>query len=350
MSSEQPKLTIREVAEAAGVSRMTVTRVMRQDPLVTPKTREAVEAVIKRLGYQPSQAARNLGSSRPRVIGVISQRSAETEALGQGMEYLNTLHLGALQVCNEAQYGLIFFPEREVESVETFVRRVKTKQVSGYVIAAPTTESPGLMETLRANDIPFSAINPANTEHSPLSVVSNDRLATRQLVEEMIRQGHRRIAFAGAGGHARACRERLAGYRDALAKSGVKGLKPIIYESPSITFTDGLELGRRLFDEPNPPTAIQCITDDMAAGLIAAAHGRRLLMPEVLSIGGFDNFGLATRLYPALSTAALPLMAMAVAAAEQVLQTLEGKPVQAQRSFDCKVVMRDSIGPVHEAG
>lgn len=344
MSNDKQKLTIREVAAEAGVSRMTVTRVMRRDPLVAPKTRAAVEEVISRMGYAPMQAARNLSSTRPRVIGVVSLRTAETEALGLGSEYLTTLHLGALQVCNEADYGLIFFPSLDAESVDTFIRRVRSRQLSGYVIAAPATETPQLVDALVDNNIPFSAINPAKLSNCPMAVVSDDRLAVRQLVEEMIRQGHRSIAFAGAGGHARANSERLAGYQDAFDAPGASQLRPIIYESKGIAFADGLALGREIFAKAHRPTAVQCITDDMAAGLIAATHERRLAMPEALSITGFDNFGLATRLYPALSTATLPLMKMAEAATRQVLDALEGHEVKPLHRFSCEVVLRDSIG------
>jgi LacI family transcriptional regulator len=344
MPGQTPKITIREVAAAAGVSRMTVTRVVRQDPLVAPGTRAAVEAVIQRMGWEPMQAARNLSSTTPRVIGVISLRSAETAALGLGSEYLTTLHLGALQVCNEANYSLIFFPSLEEDDVDTYVRRVKLRQVAGYVIAAPATEKPGLVEALHAHNIPFAGINPADPARFPMSVISGDRVAVRQLVQEMIRQGHRRIAFAGAGGHVRASSERLAGYLEAIEALNDKAVRPLVYESEGIAFSDGLAIGRKLFAKARRPTAIQCITDDMAAGLIAAAHERRLLLPEALSISGFDDFGLAIRLYPALSTANLPLMAMAIAATQQVRNRLEGKPVVSPARFDCPVVLRNSIG------
>jgi LacI family transcriptional regulator len=344
-NDEHTKVTIREVAAQAGVSRMTVTRVMRRDPLVKDKTRLAVEAVIAQMGYVPSHAARNLSSTQPKVIGVVSLRSAETEAMGLGSEYLTTLHLGALQVCNEANYGLIFFPSLGEEEVETFVRRVKLRQVAGYVIAAPATEKPRLIEALVAHKVPFSAINPADQTACPMSVISDDRAAVRQLVEQMIAQGHRRIAFAGAGGHARASRERLAGYEDAMQAVQVKGgLRPLVYQSTGIAFSDGLAIGRELFSKVKRPTAIQCITDDMAAGVIAAAHERRLLLPEALSVSGFDNFGLAMRLYPALSTANLPLMAMTMAATRQLRDSLEGLPVSRVLRFNCDVINRQSIG------
>ena len=343
MAEPKSKLTIREVAAAAGVSRMTVTRVMRRDPLVAPKTRETVEEVIRQLGYEPMHAARNLSSNRPRVIGVVSLRTAETEALGLGSEYLTTLHLGALQVCNQHNYGLIFFPSLDAESPDMLVHRVKQRQLSGYVIAAPATETPGLLEALTVNDVPFSAINPANAHLCAMGVFSDDRQAVRAMVEQMVRQGHRRIAFAGTGEHARAHSERLAGYSDAIsvAKGGV--LRPQIYKSRGIAFNDGLVIGREIFSKAQRPTALQCITDDLAAGVIAAAHERRLAMPEALSVAGFDNFGLATRIFPALSTATLPMMTMAAAATRQVLDKLEGRDLVHWQHLGCEVALRDSI-------
>jgi len=343
MAEDNPKLTIREVAAAAGVSRMTVTRVMRRDPLVAPKTREAVEAVIQRLGYEPMHAARNLSSNTPRVIGVLSLRTAETEALGLGSEYLTTLHLGALQVCNEANYGLVFFPSLDAESADMLVRRVRSRQLSGYVVAAPATETPELLDALAAHEVPCSAINPAQAAQCAMGVLSDDRQAVRSLVAQMVQQGHRRIAFAGAGSHARAHGERLAGYMDAIQAAKGEQLRPIVLESPGIAFADGLAIGRALLAKPRRPTAIQCVTDDLAAGVIAAAHERRLPMPEALSVAGFDNFGLATRLYPALSTASLPLMQMAVAATRQLIDVLEGRRPEAWQHFGCEVVLRDSI-------
>jgi LacI family transcriptional regulator len=223
------------------------------------------------------------------------------------------------------------------------VRRVKLRQLSGYVIAAPATETPELMGALISNGVPFSAINPADTSSCSMGVLSDDRQAVRSLVDQMIRAGHRRIAFAGTGGHARAHSERLAGYLEAMESAQGTRLRPQIYESRGIAFSDGLAIGRELFSKTNRPTAVQCITDDLAAGLIAAAHERRMAMPAALSVSGFDNFGLATRLYPALSTVNLPLMNMAVAATRQVIDTLEGVETARWQHFACDVVMRDSI-------
>jgi hypothetical protein len=177
-----------------------------------------------------------------------------------------------------------------------------------------------------------------------MDVFSDDRQAVRTLVEQMVRQGHRRIAFAGTGEHARAYSERLAGYRDAISSADGGRLRPRVYESRGVDFADGLAIGREIFSKSRRPTALQCITDDLAAGVIAAAHERRLAMPEALSVAGFDNFGLATRLYPALSTVTLPMMTMAAAATRQVLDTLEGRDVVPCQHFGCEVALRDSIG------
>jgi LacI family transcriptional regulator len=116
-----------------------------------------------------------------------------------------------------------------------------------------------------------------------------------------------------------------------------------VYESKGIAFADGLEIGRKLLSRRQRPTAIQCITDDLAAGLVAAAHERNPPMPESLSISGFDNFGIATRIYPALSTATLPLLDMAAAVTRQVLDTLEGRETAPWLHFPCEVVLRQSV-------
>jgi LacI family transcriptional regulator len=349
MSNEHEKVTIREVAAAAGVSRMTVTRVMRQDPLVSPATRQAVQEAIDRLGYEPLQAARNLGRGKPKVIGVIAQRPEDVVVLGLGYEYLTALHMGVLQVCNDADYGMMLFPASSDQTVERLVRRVRAKQVGGYVVAAPATDSPGLLKALRDNGIMFSAINPAAAVAADMTVCSDDRAAVRKMVEQMVTMGHRKIAFAGAGDHQRACRERLAGYMDALASAPGRAMKPIVLETKGIAFADGLALGRELFKSRSRPTAIQCITDDFAAGLIAAAHERRMVLPEEMSIAGFDNIGLAMRLYPALTTATLPVREMAMAATRQVIAVLEGREHTHLGDLECPVVARDSLSPMVDA-
>jgi LacI family transcriptional regulator len=345
MSSEHEKVTIREVAAAAGVSRMTVTRVMRHDPLVTEATRKSVQEAIDRLGYEPLQAARNLGRGKPKVLGVIAQRPEDVVVAGLGYEYLTALHMGVLQVCNDADYGMMLFPASSDHTVERLVRRVRAKQVGGYVVAAPATDSPGLLDALRANGITFSAINPAAPDTDDMHVCSDDRAAVRSLVAAMLAMGHRKIAFAGAGNHQRACSERLTGYLDALQGMAGKAVKPIVYETKGMAFADGLELGRKLFKSRARPTAIQCITDDLAAGIIAAAHERRMALPEEVSIAGFDNIGLAMRLYPALTTATLPVQDMAMAATRQVIAALEGRQHTNVGPMECTVVERDSLVP-----
>jgi LacI family transcriptional regulator len=194
--------------------------------------------------------------------------------------------------------------------------------------------------------VAFAAINPSAPDAASLLVTSDDRTAVRALVKGMIERGHRRVAFAGVDESLRACRERLAGYIDAIQASGDLRIKPIIFESKGISFEDGLAIGGKLLTQKNRPTAVQCVTDDFAAGVIAAAHQRRMVLPEELSVSGFDNFGLAIRLYPALTTATLPVMEMAAAAARQLIDTLEGRVVRSELSLSCQVVVRDSVGPV----
>jgi DNA-binding LacI/PurR family transcriptional regulator len=123
-----------------------------------------------------------------------------------------------------------------------------------------------------------------------------------------------------------------------------KRVRPIVYDSKGISFFDGLAIGRELFSKSKRPTAIQCIPlIDSASGSNSLRSWADAIRPATMSRYS-TNFGLATRLYLALSTATLPLMSMAVAATRQVRETLEGRPVTASQQFKCEVVLRESIG------
>jgi DNA-binding LacI/PurR family transcriptional regulator len=108
-------------------------------------------------------------------------------------------------------------------------------------------------------------------------------------------------------------------------------------------FDDGYEMGLQVLSRPDRPTAVQCLTDDIAAGVIAAANRLKISLPDGLSIAGFDNFGLARKITPALTTAGLPAEDMGEAAALQVIDALEGRGRRAVRTLACNIVMRDSI-------
>lgn len=341
MPKPQTKNTIREVAARAGVSMMTVSRVMRNEPYVAEETRRAVEAAITTLKYEPLQSARNLASTVAKVIGLVVPHSAEDVPNRDGYEYLSALHLGAMNVCNARDYGLMLLQVQDTTTVETLVRRARGRQIGGYIICAPATEMPGLLTTLHDEGIVHTSISPLNPAASGSWVAADERAAAGELTHHLAAQGHQGIAFVGCGADIRACQERLQGYKDALRKLKYKIRKEWTVLT-GISFEAGLEAGRILLSQDWIPSAVQCETDDLAVGVIAAAHELGMRMPADLSVVGFDNFGLAYKVWPALTTAHLPVEEMAAYAATQVIGALEGVVIDNQL-MPCPIHYRQSV-------
>jgi LacI family transcriptional regulator len=317
---------------------------MRPDAQVSPATREAVLAAIKQLNYEPHQSARNLSSTFPKVIGlVISRLPSEIQASKAGYEYMAALYRGAAEVCNRSGYELMVQEVGTANSIQVLVRRVRSRNVGGYVVAAPATEFGALGSTLAEEHIPHATINPMAAVAGVPTVSVDDRRTVRALVDMLIARGHARIAYVGTTIAMRATRERLAGYKDALRAAKI-GLDKRYVLVGGIEFEDGLRAGRQLLALADRPTAVQCLTDDLAAGVLAAAHEASLALPSELSVCGFDDFGLARKLWPALTTAQLPAEQLAALACQQVIDKLEGRHPQ-DHCLPCSLSLRSSVGP-----
>lgn len=320
---------------------MTVSRVMRHEPHVAEKTRRAVQAAIEKLNYEPLHSARNLPSTVTKVIGLVVPHSAEDVPSKTGYEYLSALHLGAMQVCDAHDFGLMLLHVGDATPVEQLVRSARARQIGGYIIAAPVTEVPGLLATLQEQQIAHSSISPLKPPAAGFWVASDERAASRELAMHLGARGHRAIAFVGGSMAIRACRERLLGHRDALKALKLTSRKEWTVLT-GITFEAGVQAGRTLLSRRWIPSAVQCETDDLAAGVIAAAHELGMRLPDDLSVVGFDDFGLAYKVWPALTTAHLPVEEMAAHAAKQVIGALRGTQVS-NELLPCVLHFRDSV-------
>jgi LacI family transcriptional regulator len=337
-----PKITIKEVAEKSGVSAMTVSRVIRNQGHIAEETKKRILQVIKELGYTPLQSARNLSGSFPRVIGIVIPSYEKLRKLRQGYEYEYALLMGALNICNQFGYAVTILEIRNANDVKTLVKRIGSRQVGAYIVAAPATEYSGLSKTLKDNGIIFSTISAYDTANSGLKVTADERTATYKMVRSMIELGHQRFAFIGGSKKQRATQERQKGFTDAILEHRSTKLQYEIYQC-GVFFEDGYREGLEVLRQQNRPTAIQCLTDDIAAGVIAAAQELSIDLPNKLSICGFDNFGLARKISPALTTAHLPAEEMAEMATRQVIRALERKAQDEEVVLTCDVILRSSV-------
>ena len=332
--------TIFDVAQAAGVSIKTVSRVVNDEPNVREKTREKVLKAIAKLDYRPNAAARGLSSKRSYVIGLIYENAHE-------FSYMKHILDGALAVCEDRGYTLLLRPltlpnENLIGQIRTFVTETR---VDGVVLPAPMGDVDGVVDVLTDLDLPFAAISPRNPKKNWISIFCEEAQASRELVEYLIEQGHERIGFVAGHPDHLASEERLKGYRDALEQAKLSIDQTLVVDG-LFTFPSGQKAGAELFDLEEPPTAIVASSDDMAAGVAFEAQERGLKIPGDVSLVGFDDTPIASQLWPPLTTVRQPIAEMSSAATRHLIRRIQGQEEgPAEAPFKCEVVLRQSTGP-----
>ena len=339
--SPRRKVTIFDVAEGAGVSIKTVSRVVNNEANVREKTRERVLGVIRDLQYKPNAAARALSGRRSRSVGLVYENAEE-------FNYTNAVLNGTLGACDASGYSLLLcplnLPDPDVgERVRGFAAQAR---VEGIVLPAPIGDVAAVTGLLREMRIPFAAIAPRNPLPAEINVACEDEAATFSLTEHLIGQGHRCIGYIKGHPDHGASDKRFAGYRRALEEHGI-AFAPRLVRQGYFDFDSGKAAAAELLELPEPPTAIVAGNDDMAAGVLFEARERGLSVPGQLSVAGFDDTQIASRLWPPLTTVRQPIMRMAETAARLLIDRLDGGQVQApQKPFACEVVIRESTAPL----
>ncbi|UIJ46390.1 LacI family DNA-binding transcriptional regulator [Sphingomonas cannabina] len=333
--------TIFDVAQRAGVSQMTVSRVINGRHNVSAETRQKVNDIIKALGYAPNPAARSLaGADRLRVGLLYSNPSAF---------FLSEFLVGGFSTASRDDVQLVIEQcEDEGKTDEkTLVQRLLAKEVDGAILPPPLCESPVVLAAFAEAGVPLVTIASGHPAPGVMSVGIDDQAAARAMTRHLIALGHRRIGFVKGSPRLLASAERLAGYRDALAEAGIEPDPALIVEG-EFTYRSGLDAAEELLALDERPSAIFASNDDMAAAVIAVAHGDRLDVPGDLSVVGFDDTGFATSIWPELTTIRQPIGEMAHSALAMLTRQLRNgkrKHEPEQRLLDFTLIRRQSDAP-----
>ncbi|MFD1189035.1 LacI family DNA-binding transcriptional regulator [Phenylobacterium conjunctum] len=327
--------TMKDVAEAAGVSMKTVSRVLNRERYVSDETRQRVEAAIAEFNFHPSAAARTLAGKRSHQIALIYDNHSP--------HYIYQIQTGVWTRCVEERVRLLAQPcDAASPDLEAEVRAlIDQTRVDGVVLSSPVTDVAAVLEELELRGVPYVRISPGTEHERSASVSMDDAQAADEMTMHLLSLGHRRIGFIlGHPNHA-ASDLRLYGYRRALDRAGLpfepKYVRPGLFD-----FASGEAAADALLDLPNPPTAIFASNDDMAAGVMTVAHRRGLSLPRDLSITGFDDTPLASQLWPPLTTVRQPTRDLAYAAAG-LLFDAEGEIIH--RRLPHELVLRGSTAP-----
>jgi len=338
------KATIKDVAQLAGVSIKTVSRVINQEPGVKPETLDNVTDAIKTLRYEPNNAARNLAGTRSYTLAYMYDNP--------NAYYVIDMQQGMLDECREKGYELLIHPCNAASSsiCDEIKAMVKRTQIAGLIISPPLSEMPEVIETLEQLEVSFVRIISGSNEDlvSSPCVFIHDHQAAFQITEHLIELGHKHIAFlSGDKGH-HSTEERQNGYLQALAKHGLTA-KPEFILDGSYSFESGVEGVKALVCQEQVPTAIFACNDEIAAGALFAARLMDIDVPQQLSIAGFEDSPFSRQTWPKLTTAAQPTSVIARKAASTLIRHImaskikKGTPTDiAHQHFQPELVVRGS--------
>lgn len=303
--------TINDVARLAGVSKKTVSRVINNSPFVREETRAKVEAVIAESGFSPDPQARGLAFRRSFLVGMIYDNPSPNYVVNMQQGVLDAVRGSGLELvvhpCNRSS-------DNFMADVQGFVVRQK---LFGVVMPPSVSEDERVVAMLREADCPYVRIASVSLDEPARMVVTNDSLGAAEAARHLAELGHTRVAFISGPDSFRSSHERGRGFEEGLAEHGLK-LDPKLVRRGAYTFESGVEAATDLLSMPNPPTAIFAGNDEMAIGVMKAARDRGLDVPGDLSIVGFDDLPMASRVWPNLTTVRLPVRDMGRMAAEKL--------------------------------
>ncbi|MBC3765706.1 LacI family DNA-binding transcriptional regulator [Neptunicella marina] len=338
------KSTIKDVAELAGVSIKTVSRVINQEGSVRADTLKKVSEAIATLNYQPNHAARNLAGTRSYALGYVYDNP--------NAYYVIDMQNGILSECREKGYELIIHPCNAASPniVDEIRMMVIRSQLAGLIISPPLSEMPEVLDALEQMDVNFVRVVSGANEEGETSpcVFIHDHAAALEITEHLISLDHRKIAFiSGDKGH-RSTDERKNGYLEALEKHGITPNPDYIFEG-QYSFKTGVEGAQYLLNLPEPPTAIFSCNDEIAAGALFAARLMGVSVPEKLSIAGFEDSPFSRQTWPKLTTAAQPISVIARKASSSLISHIiaqrsgkGGSSKIAHQHFQPHLVVRES--------
>lgn len=334
------RVRLEDVARATGVSPKTVSRVLNEEPSVKESTRQKVLAAMESMNYRPSPSARGLAGSRSFLVAMLYDNNDNPAST-----YLAEIQDGVLDACDAHRYSMMVCPLRVRD--QDFIRRVDAlvsdHHIDGVIVTPPLTDYAPLLKRLEEHGVPHASISPVNHE-GVIGVCMDEQKAAKALVDHLLQQGHRRIAYiAGFATHG-ASRWRLNGYKDAMMAAGIP-YDPKYVVQGEFTFGSGVLAARQLFSLAEPPTAIFAANDDMAAGVMWAANERGLKVPRDLSVCGFDDTPLATQLWPPLTTVRQPSRDMGKLAALQLMELLRGRGNGLLVQVPYSLQLRESTAP-----
>ena len=329
--------TVHDVAKLAGVSPITVSRVINNSGYISDVTRERVETAIKEIGYVPNTLARGLRSKRTNTLALVVTDITNP--------YFTSMARGVEDVAGASNYTVIYCNTDESETKEEkYANILAQRQVDG-VLLVPACGNAKIINFLEANDISVVVLDRRVSGVNTDFVRSDSEDGANRLIKLLIGLGHERIAVITGPKKVSTAVDRVKGYRQALVEAGLKENELIYYGS--FTQQSGYDFAKLAMLQSPRPTAIFAANNFILLGVVKALRELQLKVPEDISVVGFDDFPESMLVKPFFTAVLQPAYEMGRLAAELLLKRISG-----ELSGECQkiilpteIIERESSGP-----
>jgi len=335
------KLTITDIARLAGVSKKTVSRVINHAGAVRPETRERIMAIVKQHDYRPDPQARALALRRSQLLALLSDQP--------NPQYVVDIQSGILDALKDSSYQLVVRPcdRRSPTLYEDMSEIVQRQKLFGVILTPSISEDERMIDALQALNCPYVRIAAVSLDESERMVETHDYVGAAAAARHIASLGHQRIAHIRGPDGFLSAKERLRGFRVGLAEYGLDVKEPLLLTG-GYTFESGVECGKQLLELSERPTAVFAGNDEMAVGVYQAVRQAGLRVPEDLSIVGFDDASITTKIWPPLTTVRLPIRFMGRTAAQLLVASHDRMAMEPPETTSVvpSLVVRNSTAPL----
>jgi LacI family transcriptional regulator len=330
---------LKDMARHAGVSVMTVSKALRDEPDVSAATKARIKALAQQMGYVPDSSAQGLRTRTTRLLGLVVPSTMNPI-------YARMAFAIEQRVQEQGYELLLTHTQNQPEREEACLRRLLARRVDGLFISPVYRfeAEARIYQEILVRKVPTVLLGqPAPFCKSFASVESDEQTASYTAARHLLKLGHKRIAYLTGPPVAPWAHERFEGYRRALREAGIEVDDKLVFAAGN-TIEDGAKAGSQMLAESCPATAIQAVSDQVAIGCAEALLARGLRIPEDLSLVGYGNIMAAEYFRVPMTTIRQPKFRLGAAAAEMMINLLKGQPLGTQR-LSAELIERKSTAP-----
>jgi len=331
------RATIGDVARESGVGRMTVSRVVNGGELVSASTAARVQAAIRRLGYEPNEAARILKGQSSKTIGLIVPDLADTffSICAHAVQQLAAKH---------GYLTLLLASERDRASEARELAMMKSRNIAGILIVPSSPDSIVQLKDVRARGVPVIMLDRTFPGLDAAAVMVENEQGARKAVDHLLEHGHKDILCLGYDSQFNSISQRIEGYQKAMKEAG---LKPELFIAEDVS-----AIGPRLIKRlrlPKPPTALFALNNVTTIHVLQALQRENIQIPQKVAVIGFDDFEMAPLLSVPLTAVRQPAAELGRTATHLLLdwirsRNFEKRPVSPQIVLPTELIIRRSCG------